>query len=144
MREAFHAEHCAVCREEGPRLGARLRALAIQPMTALERDRTWVAVATGTRPRVSRVAAVLGRVWGVGRRRPIVGWVAVAAAVLLVLAPLHVGFERQVVSQAQLNAQTVIDVLDAPRASSVFVLETPEEKLSIIWVIEAGTAESPR
>lgn len=144
MREARHAERCALCREAAPRLGARLRGLAVRPMTGLERDRAWAAIAADTRPRGSRVTRALGRLCGVGRRRPIVGWVAAAAAVILVLAPLHLGFERQVVSQAQLNAQTVIDVLDAPRAASVFVFETPKEKLSIIWVIEPESPESPR
>lgn len=137
-------ERCALCRQQGARLGAHLRALRVRPMTRLERDRTWAAIAAGTRPRGSRVATLLGRLRGVGRRRPVVGWVAAAAAVVLVLAPLHLGFERRVVSQAQLNAQTVIDGLDAPRSASVFVLETPQEKLSIIWVIEPGTPESPR
>jgi hypothetical protein len=144
VKEEQHAARCTLCREEAPRLGGRLRSLTVQPMSGLERDRAWVAIAAGTRPRVSRVATVLGRLCGVGRRRPIVGWVAAAAAVLLVLAPLHLGFERQVVSQAQLNAQTVIDVLDAPQAASVFVFETPEEKLSIIWVIESEAPENPR
>jgi hypothetical protein len=144
MREARHAEGCALCRENGPRLSARLRALVTRPMTDLERERVWTAVAGGTRPRVSRAAALVGRLRGVGRRRPVVGWVAAAAAVLLVLAPLHLGLERQVVTQAELNAQTVIDALDAPRASSVFVFETPDEKFSIIWVIEPGSSEVGR
>jgi hypothetical protein len=144
MKEEEHARRCAVCRQQAPTLGARLRSLAIQPMTALERDRAWAAIAAGTRPRRSRLAATLGRLCGVGRRRPIVGWVAAAAAVLLVLAPLQLALERRVVTQAQLNAQTVIHELEAPAAASVFILETPGQHLSIIWVIEPGSMGTDR
>jgi hypothetical protein len=113
-------------------------------MTSLERDRAWLAIAAGTRPRGSRLAAALARLRGLGRRQPMIRWAAVAAAVILVLAPLQLGWERQVVTQAELNAQTVIDRVEAPRDASVFVFETLDTRLSIIWVIEPGPTESHR
>lgn len=144
MKENDHARRCAVCREAGPSLGARLRSLTIQPMTQLERDRAWLAIAAGTRPAASRLARALGRVSGFNRRQPLVGWVAAAAAILLVLAPLRLGWERDALSQAELNAQTVVDQIDVPRDASVFVFKTPDTRLSIIWVIEPGPTESHR
>ena len=144
MREAQHAQRCEVCREHATPLGARLRSLTVRPMTSLERDRAWAAIASGTRKRNSWLAEAVGQVRGLSRRRPMIRWVAAAAAVVLVLAPLHLALERDAVTQAQLNASTVVEQLEAPHATSVFVFETPKEHLSIIWVIEPGTTEGHR
>jgi hypothetical protein len=59
-----------------------------------------------------------------------------AAAILLLLAPLQIGREERMLSQAELNAQTSIERIEAGPSSSVLLLDTPTERLSIIWVIE--------
>jgi hypothetical protein len=83
---------------------------------------------------------------GLRRRRPALAWApAAAAAALLVLAPLHIGSDNGVVSQASLNAETVVEWVEPGPATSVFVLETPRQHLSIVWVIESGAdREVPR
>jgi len=137
-REVRHLARCAACRETAPTLGGALRAAPVAPLSARERARVWAAVRSGMgAPRGLGLDALLPRLRGLARRRPALAWAAaVAATVTLVLAPLHVGRERRVFSQAELNAQTTVEHVDAAPSASVLLLETPNQRLSIIWVIE--------
>ncbi|MBI4255395.1 MAG: hypothetical protein HY616_10005 [Candidatus Rokubacteria bacterium] len=137
-REARHLARCATCREDGAALGAALRALSVAPLGAVEQARIRAAIRGElAAPHAGWLPAVLPWLRGVARRRPTFAWAAAAAAVVtLVLAPLHIGRETRVFSQAELNAQTWIEHIDAAPSTSVLVLETPKEHLSIIWVME--------
>ena len=137
-REARHLTRCAACREAAPVLGVALRTLPAPQLSPGERARVWAAVRRGIEARRRpELGAFLPRLRGLVRRRPTLAWAAaVAAAVTLVLAPLHVGRERRVFSQAELNAQTTVEHVDAAPFASVLLLETPRQHLSIIWVIE--------
>ncbi|MBI3121314.1 MAG: hypothetical protein HYZ03_03425 [candidate division NC10 bacterium] len=107
-------------------------------LTAAERNQLWQGIRTEIEARQGwRVPAILPWLRGLCRRRPILAWApAVAAAILLLLVPLHLGMEERVLSQAELNAQTTIEQIEAGPGSSVLVLDTPTENLSIIWVME--------
>ena len=137
-REARHLARCATCREDGAALGAALRALSVAPLGAVEQARIRAAIRGElAAPRAGWLPAVLPWLRGFARRRPTFAWAAAAAAVVtLVLAPLHIGRETRVFTQAELNAQTWIEHIDAAPSTSVLVLETPKEHLSIIWVME--------
>lgn len=139
-REARHLARCVVCRVEGPRLGAAIRALPAPSLTLRERERLWVDISEALDMRARwRPDALLRWFRGLRRRRPALVWVpAAAVAAMLVIAPLHFGREERVVSQATLNAQTVIERVEVGRASSVLVLETPTSRVQVIWVVEPG------
>ena len=138
MKEARHLARCRICREGGPRLAEHLRARSVPAVTAAERERLWRGIrrAIEAEP-VWSLPAIVPRLRGLIRRRPMLAWApAFAAAILLALMPMHTGREERVLSQAALNAQTTIEHIDAGPSTSVFVLETPKEHLSIIWVTE--------
>jgi hypothetical protein len=136
--ERRHLERCPACREASEPVGAALRSLPVPEPTAAERARLWQAIQRGgAAPRGSRPGTLAARMRGAVRRQPMFAWAAAAAAVvLLVLAPLQIGQERRVFSQAQLNAMTVIEHVEAARAPAVVVLRTPTERISVIWVVE--------
>lgn len=137
MREARHRLRCAVCRESGDALGERVRALPSPALTRAESAALWRAILAGIAGRPAwRAPGLVAWLRGFGRRRPMLApAVAAAAAILLVLAPLHIGREDRILSQAALNAQTVIEGVEAGPSASVLVLDAPEN-LSIIWVME--------
>jgi hypothetical protein len=137
-REARHLARCATCREDGAAFGAALRAVSVAPLSAVEQARIRAAIRGElAAPRARWLPDVLSWLRGFARRRPTFAWAAAAAAVVtLVLAPLNIGRETHVFTQAELNAQTQIEEIEAGLDTSVLVLETPTERLSIIWVSE--------
>lgn len=143
MREARHLARCPACREARPGLRERLRSLTVSSVTRAEQDRLWRGIrAEIEEGQTRRVSEILSRLRGLARRRPMLAWApALAAAILLLLAPLHLGREERVLSQAKLNAQTTIEQIEAGLATSVLFLETPAERLSVIWVMEPSNLE---
>ena len=142
MREARHLARCRSCRESERELGPALSALATRPLTDWEREHLWLRVRAAIDARERRrlpllsMSRVLGWLRGQGRRRPALMWgLATAAAIVLVLAPLHLGRERGILTQAELNAQTTIERIEVGPATSVVILETPGDQTKIIWVV---------
>jgi len=137
MRAARHLARCSICRESAPWLAGELRALPTVTLTTAERHRLWQAIRAEVEAEPGwRVPAILPWLRGLRRRRPMLAWApVVAAAILLLLAPLHLGRE-QLLSQAELNAQTSIERVEAGPSSSLLLLDTPTERLSVIWVME--------
>ena len=137
-REARHLKRCPICREAGRSLAEHFRDVPTPALTMAERQQIWQGIRTRIEERrVRRVPSILSWLRGLERRHPVLAWApAVAAAILLLLTPLHLGREKRVFSQAELNAQTAIEHIEAGTATSVFVLETATEHLSVIWVTE--------
>jgi hypothetical protein len=138
MREAQHLARCRTCREADTIVGPALRTTTTERMTASEADRIWRAVRIEIAERRHfGLASIVAWLRGTERRRPSLVWASVAiAALLLVLIPLHVGRDRAVFSQAELNAATVIEHVDVARSTSVLVLETETAHTPIIWIVE--------
>lgn len=136
-KEARHLERCPICREAGP-LADHLRDLPTPALTTSERERLWQGIRVGIEiKRPWRLPAILTWLRGFGRRRPTLAWVPVAvAAGLLVFLPLRVGREERVLSQAELNARTTVEHVETGLATSVLILQTATERLSVIWVQE--------
>lgn len=138
MKEARHLARCPICREAGSALAEQLRALPTPTITQAERDRLWGGIRAEMEARRGwPLLAILPWLRGLARRHPMLAWApAAAVALLLLLAPLQIGREERRLTQAQLNAQTAIERIEAGLSTSVLVLETPTEHLSIIWVME--------
>lgn len=136
-REARHLKRCSICREAGP-LADHLRGLRAPALTASEQARLWQGIRAGIDSRRTWwLPSLVSWLRGLGRRRRMLAWApALAAAILLLLAPFHLWREERVLSQAELNAQTAVQRVEAGLATSVFILNTATERLSIIWVTE--------
>ncbi len=143
MKEERHLARCRTCREADAVLGPQLRGTVTPSMTQSEADRIWRAVRIQiAEQRRFGLTAMFEWIRGTGRRRPLLVWASVAAVLFLVLVPLHFARDGAVFSQAELNAATVIEHVDVATAVSVLVLETPKERMQMIWVLEPPSGDS--
>lgn len=132
---------CRAAAELADEVGAALRRLPVPGLAPGEAEALWQGVRRGVMAPAPRdPLAALRAARAVAVRRPGMAWVAGGAVAVIALALLARFPETRNTLQAGLNALTVIQRVEAGSNTSVFVLETPRERLRVIWILEPPAA----
>ena len=140
-----HVRGCPRCGEAVRAFGAlrgALGALETPSLTPAETEALWRRIHADIAARPAGAwhpLAPLRRARGLAVRRPAAAWAAGAAVAAIALAVFVRFPESRRTLQASLDALTVIQNVEAGSNTSVFVLQTPREKLQVIWVVEPPT-----